>query len=741
MTTTILSTAVPYNVYVGLDGQPLNGGYLYFGAADLDPETNPVTVYWDAAGTQPAAQPIRTSNGMPIRNGTPAFLFASGNYSITVRDSLKRIVYYAPESAAFNSASVLQAAINQLIANLADSTNAANGDAMVAVKRLKIANALATTQHAVNEYKQIDPTVEYGVPNDGVTDATPAIQAMNDALRDAGVSADIVFPPGTYLCLNPANETGDPRSYAAAVKWRGLTNCRIRGMKGTVFTQGPGGAGAPEYGLFRVEQCTNVEICHFAADGSGINIKGVGAARSNFLFWCNHDLDTKADLPIANSGIHIHHLTLSNFGGGMCQATRTEAGFPNPLITNGVSIHDIIASNVSGQNHFVSAPYTENLHVYNCRAINPLTAVAQIGNLFIDCSAWCKNALVENNLGIGFTGGGKAETHTGVGPGSNEDHCSEDVTFFKNRFLECGDPFTLIFPGAGGGGWYGIKLNGLNHQAIGNTITARVTNATTGGLYQGIVMLNTAVTPTDSKQLALNNSITGTVLGINHDSPSDTNRRFAADILYNKIRDLVIPSTAIAGNDGTGIIASRNALIEGNDIFRTPRMAVQINTPDQTFVRRNYAYDCASTAFATIAAKVVMVQSGSGAQGYFEFDGNVITDSRGASAAAYGYFLEGGTTYANKYVFNPGLTDGLLTGISYDTYFSYQGKTWVTAGMTRQPREFFATQSPQTGGAANLASWLKGDRAINSNPAVGSPKAWICTVAGSPGTWVSEGNL
>jgi len=34
-----------------------------------------------------------------------------------------------------------------------------------------------------------------------------------------------------------------------------------------------------------------------------------------------------------------------------------------------------------------------------------------------------------------------------------------------------------------------------------------------------------------------------------------------------------------------------------------------------------------------------------------------------------------------------------------------------------------------------------GDRVVNSRPAVGSPKAWSCTVAGTPGTWVSEGNL
>lgn len=37
--------------------------------------------------------------------------------------------------------------------------------------------------------------------------------------------------------------------------------------------------------------------------------------------------------------------------------------------------------------------------------------------------------------------------------------------------------------------------------------------------------------------------------------------------------------------------------------------------------------------------------------------------------------------------------------------------------------------------------WGVGDEVKNSAPAVGSPKAWVCTVAGTPGTWVSTGNL
>ena len=47
----------------------------------------------------------------------------------------------------------------------------------------------------------------------------------------------------------------------------------------------------------------------------------------------------------------------------------------------------------------------------------------------------------------------------------------------------------------------------------------------------------------------------------------------------------------------------------------------------------------------------------------------------------------------------------------------------------------YAAAAPATG------AWKVGDRVYNSVPAAGQPKSWACTVAGSPGTWVSEGNL
>jgi len=60
-----------------------------------------------------------------------------------------------------------------------------------------------------------------------------------------------------------------------------------------------------------------------------------------------------------------------------------------------------------------------------------------------------------------------------------------------------------------------------------------------------------------------------------------------------------------------------------------------------------------------------------------------------------------------------------------DPFIGYYGTIYIVASST----------------VPSAGTWAVGDRCINSNPVVGQPKAWACTVAGTPGTWVSEGNL
>lgn len=91
---TATSIPSPFEFFTGSNGTALNNGYIYIGTANLNPETNPITVYWDEALSIPAAQPIRTINGWPSRNGSAARIYTNiGDYSITVRNSSGVLVY------------------------------------------------------------------------------------------------------------------------------------------------------------------------------------------------------------------------------------------------------------------------------------------------------------------------------------------------------------------------------------------------------------------------------------------------------------------------------------------------------------------------------------------------------------------------------------------------------------------------------------------------------------------------
>jgi hypothetical protein len=85
-----------FPIFTESNGQPLENGYIFVGVANLEPQSNPINIYWDKGLTQPAAQPVRTSGGYPINNGSPARLYANSDFSIRVMDRKGTQVYYAP---------------------------------------------------------------------------------------------------------------------------------------------------------------------------------------------------------------------------------------------------------------------------------------------------------------------------------------------------------------------------------------------------------------------------------------------------------------------------------------------------------------------------------------------------------------------------------------------------------------------------------------------------------------------
>lgn len=100
---TALSIQPPFPTITDIDGQPLEDGYIWIGVANLPPIGNPIAVYWDAALTQPAALPVRTSGGYPVNAGTPARLYVNSDYSIQVLDKNGSVVYSSLSDNAFFS--------------------------------------------------------------------------------------------------------------------------------------------------------------------------------------------------------------------------------------------------------------------------------------------------------------------------------------------------------------------------------------------------------------------------------------------------------------------------------------------------------------------------------------------------------------------------------------------------------------------------------------------------------------
>jgi hypothetical protein len=94
MTTRIIN---PFPFFLDRYGDLLNGGKVYIGTVDLDPETNPIAVFYDEALTVAATQPLRVMGGHIVNGGDPTQVYtAADDYSIRVRNIDNEEVFFAP---------------------------------------------------------------------------------------------------------------------------------------------------------------------------------------------------------------------------------------------------------------------------------------------------------------------------------------------------------------------------------------------------------------------------------------------------------------------------------------------------------------------------------------------------------------------------------------------------------------------------------------------------------------------
>ena len=173
-----LSIQPTYPIFTDIDGQPLEDGFVWIGQANLDPQVNPINVFWDAALTIPAGQPIRTLGGYPSNSGTPARLYVNSDYSIRVMNKNGSVVYSAP------------AATERYNSGVISSINAVQVDYDPAGLGAVQTNVQAKLRETVS-------VKDFGAVGDGVTDDTAAINA-------ALATGKVVFlPAGSYAVESP----------------------------------------------------------------------------------------------------------------------------------------------------------------------------------------------------------------------------------------------------------------------------------------------------------------------------------------------------------------------------------------------------------------------------------------------------------------------------------------------------------------------------------------------------------
>ena len=654
---TALSIQPPYPIFTESDGSPLENGYLYIGTANLDPVANPIAVYWDAALTVAAAQPIRTLNGYPSRNGTPARLYVGSDYSIRVNDSKGVTVYSAPAATERLSGVVIEI----------DSSDVAFLPAgSGAVSR--------TTQDKLREF--ISPE-DYGAIGNNVADDSTAWQNCVNAASGRPV---LCSPGKTYLCLNE----------------------------------------------IIVPSTTQIDLC-----GSEVRFDVVG---NKYGF----KLGSRC---LIENGT-IRHINTTNEPGvnGSFRSCVTVGSFnANPGTgDNGVSIEriDFYSARPNGQ---CLSIYSDsfNVEVRNCRFFDSGTAKQGIA------AHW--------SLETGTPAGGTR--HPGMVTVENCQFSDFDVGIYLSaaygfrisgcRFLDCikgvefyrgdySDAYSLqsIGPAVGRamvlegsyirGATIGVEIDGIEglvapQQLMGVTIRdclifGRTIGASTD---QGIYVRGTSRVSIHDCEIAEFDGY-----GID----------FFGDCQNITVRDCIIrgcEQSAIYSRDTDAVL---DVAVQGCRIYMNAGSnpdSIKPHIRIGALCVRWQVVGCEFGASGETASVSIQMVPGNVSP--------VIRDNRTLFLAGGGwaYRVSGATSLATTAAMR----------MDYRNNSAAAGITQYDGSPCSEVFGPNANLLVYNDAAPTLGAWVNGDRVQRITRTAGQPQAWSCTVAGTPGTWVSEGNL
>ena len=709
---TTLSIQPPFPAFTDIDGQPLENGYVFVGTANLNPVTNPISVFWDAALTQPASQPVRTLGGYPMNSGTPARLYVNSDYSIQVQNSKGSVVYSAP-------------AAGERFSSVVVPLDAAG----IEFTQIGVGAAVRNVEVKLNEVISVR---DFGAVGDGSTDDTTAIAAA----LVAATGKALYFPASSsfYRITNtltiPADTMVYGDGYGSAIRqttrernvFAAANNCTIQNLRLRGDGVTSGGADFTKNNGVVIIGARNVKVQECFLHGFEFN--GV---------YCNN-----------STNINI----AGNYIWGNADSNSSSA--------------DIVLYGTSGASRRINISknfcFSNNSQGIYVDAIGVDSDVLVEGNICVtlDASTWAEIAL------------GSLLRRHGIIVGYNGT---------SGRYVVSGNICrrtrqTGIYYQGGNASADGVQI-------IGNQCTSNGINALEPALSAGIYV----ATQGDGDLIANNliedfsESLELGAAGIKiAPSAATAVSSFAHTLVSNNI---------VRSSAGHGILLTSYAVnceIQGNMVFGSARsdigwfpVAGVADVGGHTFKHNRIERATATKPaieldFQSSTARIYIVNNSLVGLSYLTasadnvgikwpgnpqisiLDNQIYNFYHGVYQSNYLTGRAFSQQFIDRNVFNLCTNGIMVAGTTTAPVLPVQDNVFVScttkasgaalgSDVVYIAQRFGDNIYFQAASVPTVGTWAIGDRAQQATPVVGQPKGWMCTVAGNPGTWVSEGNL
>ena len=666
-------------------GIPLVGGHLYTYAAGT---STPLATYTSFDGV--------TQNPVDIvldaRGETPNGVWLNGlayKFVLANADATPVVIWTVDNISTEYNLSVYEAAIA-----------APSGSSLVGFQQQESSVTTETVQSKLYESVSV---VDFGAVGDGSTDDTVAIQAALNASR----SVYFPVPSVSYYITSPLLPQANGLLYGdGATSWIQLKDGSINGVYGYAV------AGVTIRGLKFSTKTQNNETAYKAAILANLcsnwlieNVMGFNLGFWGVCLWDSSNcivrdcrfatwfgsLQDSADIAL------FHSSNYNLIDGNYCGGTGADHGIfvQDPYLST-TPTGNTITNNFIFGNHKANGIITYVTSAYDNKTIIS-------GNHVRD---------VQGTALAGLSGAGIYVQSTGGTIVTNNvvENCCVQTTNFSTQAV----------------GHISISTGDTSLYPTGNITPVIVANNSINAPRGPGIYVATCATPVNvTGNNIWSSGITAvergeSIFAINANGVNITN-----NIIYHQNTNFP------AINCQTSLITVSNVNISGNQV-QVVGATTGINT------------DAPTGTLTNVTASNNRVWGGSGIAGYFTKATNLLCSNNSFNSTGIAFYL---SNCSNAKISNNNM---LSTSGTYSIVFV--GAAAGNAGMVVDATNTLSgivEHDAGTGGiiqqygnaAPVTALWAVGDQVIQSVPVVGQPKGWRCTVAGSPGTWVSEGNL